>query len=132
LDTDIREHSISEFIEFETLKRLRSLETDDPGGFLAEILEVFAEHTAGILPELKKCVSNNERDEVKRIAHNLKGSSANIGITVLSALFEELENKALDCDREVLDKLLHNIIGEFDSVSASIFKLKDEVDPNEA
>ena len=131
LNDEFIEHSLLQFVEVETLNRLLSLESDDPRGFLTEILEVFVRHASQRLEELRELFSGKDRKGIKRLAHNLRGSSANVGIKNLSTLFRDLERAAPDDDWVELEELIQKLETEFDAVSKAISKLKIKEDPND-
>ncbi len=120
LNSDFGEYSVSQFIERETLERLLSLESDDPKGFLSEILTVFVEHADNKLLELRRAFAERDVENIKRVVHNLRGSSANVGITGLSSLFRNIEDVIDDEDWDLVEELLHKTIGEFQAVKGAI------------
>ena len=73
----------------ETVSALRM----DPSTFL-KILVGFAAHNANTAVTLETLLAKREHDTLRQLAHALKGSSANIGATALSASARKLE-KAL-------------------------------------
>lgn len=131
LGKEFIEHSLSQFVEVETLNRLLSLESDDPRGFLTEILEVFVRHASAKLSELRNHFADGDREGVKRVAHNLRGSSANLGIRDLSDLFGELEEIATGGGWAELDTLIQKLTGEFERIKTAITRLKLKEDPND-
>ncbi|MDH3493968.1 MAG: ATP-binding protein [Acidobacteriota bacterium] len=129
LSTEFSDHSVSQYVEPEVLQRLAGLDSDDPRGFLVEIFEVFALHASENLDRLREHMSHRNREEIKSVAHNLRGSSANIGIHRLAGLLEELENCSLTAKEEELKRILRQIKTEFKGLNSAIAEFKIEVIP---
>jgi HPt (histidine-containing phosphotransfer) domain-containing protein len=60
-------------------------------GFLVELIDLFLEEVAAHLADLRAAVVKEDPLEIKRLAHCLKGSCANMGATQMSVLAQELE-----------------------------------------
>jgi signal transduction histidine kinase/DNA-binding response OmpR family regulator/HPt (histidine-containing phosphotransfer) domain-containing protein len=74
-------------------RQLRELNKADPG-IVAELFKVFEGEAPGILLNVKKAVQEGDAASVRKHAHNLKGSSGNLGMLRLSAISAELERHA--------------------------------------
>ncbi|MBL8486345.1 MAG: response regulator [Rhodocyclaceae bacterium] len=73
-------------------KVLDQLNELDPSGALArEIMQVYLASSAPLMAEVGQSVESGDGDALRRTAHSLKSSSANVGGGALSALFRELE-----------------------------------------
>jgi signal transduction histidine kinase/CheY-like chemotaxis protein/HPt (histidine-containing phosphotransfer) domain-containing protein len=72
---------------------LREVEKSEPG-LLAELMSVFRAETPRILLALREAAVSRDAEKLKRAAHNLKGSSSNLGIRRLAAVSAELEQNA--------------------------------------
>jgi PAS domain S-box-containing protein len=98
LNLDLRgnmiHHSLSKIIEPEMLKSLLEIEANKERGFIFEILNVFLNHAEEKNNELKAAIKERDRTAVRTTGHNLKGSSANVGLTRISQLYEDLEQNA--------------------------------------
>jgi two-component system sensor histidine kinase/response regulator len=70
--------------------RLRELR-DDYGGLAEQLLELFETTAATTLVELRAALDAGEHDEVRRLAHRLKGSARNVGATGMAELAAALE-----------------------------------------
>ncbi len=125
LEGYFREYAISKLIEPKALEQLVSLDTD-PRGFLREILGVFVDHFSGKLVELESGVSKLDRGKIESAAHNLKGSSANLGLTKLQGLLEKAEGSASRADVKELEELLYEITLEFGLVRDAVTELEVE------
>ncbi|MBX2810550.1 MAG: Hpt domain-containing protein [Myxococcales bacterium] len=68
---------------------------DATGGdeeFLAELVEIFLEDAELRLDEIQGAVNSEDPDELRKTAHKLKGSSANMGANGLMSIAKILED----------------------------------------
>jgi len=70
--------------------RLRALRADY-GAVAAELVDVYATTAAGTVAELRAALAAGDREEVRRLAHRLKGSARNVGATGMAELAGALE-----------------------------------------
>ena len=91
LKEDFVQHSISEIIEPSTLESFKEIESNGDDEFTKEILALYANHTEEQMDEIWIAFSKKDLDGIKQRAHNLKGSSANVGLETLRKRFEKLE-----------------------------------------
>ena len=103
---------------------------DATGGdeeFLRDLVEIFLEDTEVRVQEIKDAIAQADLLELKKCAHKLKGSSANMGAIAMWKLAEKLElygeqNEGidqaalcasnLDVEFERVSKELQTLIGE--------------------
>lgn len=81
------------------LASLRQFQEPGEADFLTELIDLFLNDADLNLRAMHEAVANNDEDEIVRLAHRLKGSSANLGAARLAALFAELEGKDSFKDR---------------------------------
>ena len=84
------------FLEVDRLDELRSIAGLDGDVFLAELRDAFAEDAAERIEKLRKAVDKGDADELRNVAHTLKGSCTNIGATAMAELCLTLENHGRD------------------------------------
>jgi signal transduction histidine kinase/DNA-binding response OmpR family regulator/HPt (histidine-containing phosphotransfer) domain-containing protein len=75
------------------LTRLRALGEGD-SGFIAKFVRRFVEDAASQLVALEAAVAQEDCDEVRRIAHGLKGACSNFGAARMAELCAQLEARA--------------------------------------
>lgn len=63
-------------------------------GDLRPVIRVFLGSLPGRMEELKKAVAGSDHEEIRRIAHTLKGSSSQFGALYMSSLCFQAENMA--------------------------------------
>jgi signal transduction histidine kinase/DNA-binding response OmpR family regulator/HPt (histidine-containing phosphotransfer) domain-containing protein len=73
--------------------QLLEAEKVDPG-VIEELIRVFRAETPRILLEVKAAAAARDADKLRKAAHNLKGSSSNLGMLRLAAVSAELERQA--------------------------------------
>jgi CheY-like chemotaxis protein/HPt (histidine-containing phosphotransfer) domain-containing protein len=82
------------------LERLREL---DPVGGLdlaRKIMRVYLAASVEIMTRLEQALDAGDGESLRRAAHTLKSSSANVGAANLSALFKQLESWGIEADLE--------------------------------
>jgi CheY-like chemotaxis protein len=70
---------------------LQALQEESGNGWLSCLLEQFRSEAGNILAGLQKAVAENDAVGVERLAHNLKGSSRNVGARRLGEISGEIE-----------------------------------------
>jgi HPt (histidine-containing phosphotransfer) domain-containing protein len=75
--------------------RLRDLQADY-GDLADQLLGLFEASVAATLTELRAALEAGGHDEVRRLAHRLKGSACNVGATELAELAAALEHRPPD------------------------------------
>ena len=100
-------------VDATSLEMLKEIIGDD----LKEILLSFIETSVETLQQMKQALKDNNADNLKLHAHTLKGSSANIGATILPELSFKLENKGSEGIAQDLDTEILNVELELDNVN---------------
>jgi len=96
-----------------TLEGLRELGGSE---LIADLDEVFSSDTPPRLANLRVAVESGDAGAVERIAHTLKGGSANMGARRMAGICEELQKAGVSKDlAEALD-LLDQLEAEFERV----------------
>ena len=86
-------HTDGSVIDQAQLASLREIQQPGESDFVTELIDLFLNETDSHFESLREAVINNDAVEIRRLAHLLKGSSANIGARRMSALCEDLEGK---------------------------------------
>jgi two-component system, sensor histidine kinase and response regulator len=100
------------------LEALRDLQVEGDPDLLQELSELFMKEVPTELGALREAAQRGDAQEVERIAHTLKGSSANMGAVRMESICAELEERARS--RELTDALaqISNLESEFARVRA--------------
>ena len=95
------------------LAGLREVEEEGEPDILNELIELFLADVPPQLVALREAVEADDAHSVERIAHTLKGSSANLGATEMVAICSELEDVATSSNLSRTPQLLERLEGEF-------------------
>ncbi len=106
-------------IDLTALNELKTIMGDD----FSELVTVFISDSQIQLDDLKAAIAASDAPAIRRNAHTIKGSSANLGIETLSSICKELELKAADNCIESAGDLLNSIINEYNTVKIELEKL---------
>ena len=86
---------MDQVLDLETVESIRELNLHGVGGgFALELLAVFAKQSALMIEGLEAATTRRNLAEIKRIAHRLKGSAANIGAGQLACQAAGIEARA--------------------------------------
>lgn len=93
------------------------------GEDMSAVYQAFADSLQQNISELETAIGDGNADEVARITHTLKGSSANVGASTLSELCQILMDQARNNDlsqaaeyqTKIKDEIgsLENVLGRF-------------------
>ena len=106
-------------IDWEYLRSLRSLQTPDEPDIVEELVQMFASEATIRGARLQESLQNGNADDIRHVAHMLRGSAGEIGAGVLAKLATELETKAGagQVDAEVTS-LVERVCGALQEASA--------------
>lgn len=115
-------------ISHAVLESLRKLQQPGEPDFVEELIDLFLHETAANLRALRGALLRNNATEVRRLAHLMKGSSANIGASRIAALYDELERKEFGLGTCLNDsqELILNIEDEFRKVGEAFRAVNSE------
>ena len=105
----------------EALERIQ-----DDKDLLLELFEIYCEDHATKMGELRTAVSKNDVEQIKRIAHSLKGASGNISAKKLHVAFLGLEQQAKGNDLVRASQTIAEIDRIYDEAKASMAKIKQD------
>ncbi len=115
--------AVENSLDVSVLNSYRDLNESDSDDFLTEIIDIFIESTPPLIADLRAALGNGDNKIVKKLAHKLKGSSANLGAVLLMQFCERLERQGLDA---ALDNnkvpLIDRIDKEFQFVKSTLQK----------
>lgn len=96
-------------------------------GLLWELLDIFVEDFQQKRTQLHEASRNNDATEVRKLAHALKGSSANISAHQLSSVLLDLERMGKNNTLAGADKLLADMDKKFEVLLVRISRLREEL-----
>jgi HPt (histidine-containing phosphotransfer) domain-containing protein len=107
-------------IDRSILDSLKELQVPGEPDLVAEFVRLYHDETPPLLSALRDGVSGGDADAIRRAAHTLKSSSANLGANHMSALAAELERKGRSGELEGTAALLADLEREADRVSQAL------------
>jgi len=99
----------------------------DDIALLLELLDIFAADYEIKRQSLQEAIDKKDCEELKSIAHSLKGASGNISAKSLRAVFVKLEEAAKSGDLSSSGELLKQLDDVYASLSARLVEVKKEL-----
>jgi HPt (histidine-containing phosphotransfer) domain-containing protein len=107
-------------IDWEYLRSLRALQGPDEPDIVEELVQMFATEAEVRGARLQEGLRSGNADDIRRVAHMLRGSAGEIGAPVLAKLATELEAKAgagqVDAEVTALVERVHGALQEASAV----------------
>lgn len=103
-------------IDLSTLNDLKEIMQDD----FDQLISTFISDGQTQIENLRLAVNCSDTKNIQRIAHALKGSSANLGIHALSESCQDLEHNAAENSSAQASELLDKIISHFEAVKKTL------------
>jgi HPt (histidine-containing phosphotransfer) domain-containing protein len=91
MTSEERQEVASPALDAGVLADLRQLQAEGEPDILQELAQAFQCETPPLLEALRKAVAEGKPEQLNRAAHNLKGSSNNLGARTMAGLSAELE-----------------------------------------
>jgi CheY-like chemotaxis protein/HPt (histidine-containing phosphotransfer) domain-containing protein len=110
----------AEPIDRAVLEGLRELQVPGEPDLVAEFIRLFKDETPPLLAALRAGVGQGQADQVKKAAHTLKSSSANLGAHQMAAVCAELEQRGRSGALEGTPALLAQLEQELERVSQAL------------
>jgi len=98
----------------------------DDKELLAELFDIFQQDYDVKRKLIQEVVEKNDFEQLKGLAHSLKGASGNISAKKLHVLFMEMEQMAKAQDLSKAAGLLASLDQEYTKLIANIAKLKQD------
>jgi len=110
----------SDAVDMELLNAFEELESDDGSDLIVELIDLYLKDAAQRMLAIRQAALTNEWVLLKRTAHNLKGSSASLGVHQVAETCKKLE--AIECEHatEGVGKLLQQMDDEFARASEAL------------
>lgn len=110
-------------IDPQAIENLRALNPDDNDEFLREIVNIYLEDTPLRIKELEDSLTAKDAGKFTRAAHSIKGSSSNLGATVVRAVAEKIEHDSRSQGVEGGERLIVELKQEYARAEAELKKL---------
>jgi len=112
--------ALAEPIDRAVLEGLRELQVPGEPDLVAEFIRLFRDETPPLLEALRAGVGQGQADKVKKAAHTLKSTSANLGAHQMATLCAELEQRGRSGALEGTPALLAQLEQELERVSQAL------------
>jgi HPt (histidine-containing phosphotransfer) domain-containing protein len=102
------------------MAELRALDPDGKAQLVKRVLVTYQGSLTRLVGQMAQARSDNAWDQVSRVAHTLKSSSASIGALGLSAVCADIERLLRSGDSAGAAPLLDSFLVEVDGVEAAV------------
>src|SRR3989440_5087779 len=113
------------------LAELRQFQGEGEPDIVWELAEAFAFETPPLLKTLRQAVASGQPEQLKRAAHNLKGSSNNLGARTMATLSAELEIIGKNGTVERGEELVTRLEQEYQRVCQALVSEGAEIHVNQ-
>ncbi len=117
---EVRELGGAPTIDRALLDGFRDLDSDESGGILGKLIDLFLENTPVVLVEAREAFAKNAHPLLARAAHTLKGSCANFGAERMRDACWRLEQLAHSETLEGAAEMLREVEAEFNYVRLAL------------
>jgi len=107
-------------VDMEVLNAFEELQEDHETDLIVELIDLYLTDAPQRLLAIREAAFANEWLLLKRAAHNLKGSSANLGIRQVAETCRKLEGTDYELSTESVEKLLQQLDHEFARASEAL------------
>ena len=83
-------------INIKFLDQLRELDPVGGMGLARRILKIYLDNSGALMAQIEQAIDVGDGESLRRAAHSLKSSSANVGAETLSGCFKQLESLGRD------------------------------------
>ena len=102
------------------LENIRALSSDRGGALVQKVVEAFVDDTPQQLQALRRAIAAFDASNLRKTAHSLKSSSANVGAETLAQLCKEMETLGRTETTEGASSILTDMEHEFQAVRNSL------------
>ncbi|MGF1548628.1 MAG: response regulator [Thiotrichales bacterium] len=107
-------------IDWSILERYRELDPTGSRGLVRKIMRVYLDSAPAGIGQIAEALAMGDADALRRAAHTLKSSSANVGGTGLSKMFRELEELGKEARLESASPVFKQATREYERLQAEI------------
>jgi HPt (histidine-containing phosphotransfer) domain-containing protein len=107
-------------VDLELLNAFEELQSDDGSDLIVELIDLYLEDAPQRIRAIREAAVATEWVLLKRAAHNLKGSSANLGVQQVAETCKKLEGLERDQSTKGVEFLLQQMDHEFSRASEAL------------
>ncbi len=116
----IREQVQRDVINMHALDNIRALSPDRGGALVQRVIAAYVDDTPQHLRTLRHAIAGLDTGNLRKVAHSLKSSSANVGAEKLAQMCKEMEHLGRNDSTDGADGILTNMEHEFQAVRHSL------------
>ncbi len=120
LPAETRELIQRDVINHHALDNIRALSVDRGDALVQRVISAYVDDTPQHLRTLRSAISGIDPGNLRKVAHSLKSSSANVGAEKLAQMCREMENLGRTDTTEGADVILTSMEQEFQAVRHSL------------
>jgi two-component system, sensor histidine kinase and response regulator len=113
-------------LDLSKLSILHELEVEGEPSIVGQVISTYLTDTDPLISTLDETFESGDLEQLQRIAHSLKSSSANVGAMIVSDLSKDLEmnckNKSLDNTIELINRIKTEFIRAKDALNKELSK----------
>ncbi|MFP5394238.1 MAG: Hpt domain-containing protein [Gammaproteobacteria bacterium] len=113
-------------IQRQALDNIRALSADRGDALVQKVIRAFTSHTPQHLQTLRGAIARHDGGTVRKIAHSLKSSSANVGADALAQMCKDLEALGRADSVDGAAPMLIEMEQEFQAVRQSLSALLEK------
>jgi HPt (histidine-containing phosphotransfer) domain-containing protein len=110
----------SDAVDMKLLNAFEALQPDDGSDLVLELIDLYLEDAPRRILEMREAALAKEWVLLKRAVHNLKGSSANLGVLQVAETCKKLEGIGCEHSPKSVGELLEQMDQEFARASAAL------------
>jgi TMAO reductase system sensor TorS len=107
-------------VDEKALESIRALQRKGDSDLLRRVIEAYLKEATRLLQILQEAVEKADRETLRKAAHSLKSSSANVGAQKLSSLCKELEAMGQEKSMQKAASLLSKVVMEYETVQKTL------------
>ncbi|MDX9885952.1 response regulator [Thauera sp.] len=108
--------------------QLQALDSSGSTVLAARVLGIYAESSSGVFAELEQSVAAGDGERLRRAAHSLKSSSANVGAKTLSTRLKHFERLGREGQLDDARDQLEALRGEYRRAMEDVHALQKELE----
>jgi CheY-like chemotaxis protein len=120
LSPEMREQIQRDVINLHALDNIRALSPDRGGALVQRVVKAYVGDTPQHLATMRNAIAVLDTGSLRKVAHSLKSSSANVGAEALAAMCKDMENLGRADSTEGASGILTDMEQEFQAVRHSL------------
>jgi HPt (histidine-containing phosphotransfer) domain-containing protein len=120
LPPETREQIARDVINMHALENIRALSAERGDALVQRVIAAYVDDTPQHLRTLRQAIAGFDAGNLRKVAHSLKSSSANVGAETLAQMCKDMENLGRADSTEGASGILTDMEHEFQAVRHSL------------